>query len=68
MARRGLGRGFAAMNVGGVASGQDGLKNLRLRLQEIDGDLQHESRPGSGTRLILSVKLPTGRHTGKPGG
>jgi signal transduction histidine kinase len=51
------GRGFVSGDV--TSNGQDGLKNLRARLQEIDGDLQHESRPGSGTRLVLSVKLPT---------
>jgi signal transduction histidine kinase/ligand-binding sensor domain-containing protein len=53
------GRGFADVEVGGVASGHDGLTNLQARLDEIGGCLLRESRPGAGTCLVLSVKLPT---------
>lgn len=53
------GRGFADAAAGRVASGHDGLANLETRLREIGGHLHRESRPGRGTRLVLSVELPT---------
>jgi ligand-binding sensor domain-containing protein/signal transduction histidine kinase len=34
-----------------------GLQNMRARAQELGGQLQVESAPGQGTRLILSVPL-----------
>jgi len=53
------GRGFAGLATGSVASGHDGLTNLQTRLDEIGGQLLRESPPGQGTRLVLSVELPT---------
>lgn len=53
------GCGFASPATGNVASGHDGLTNLRIRLNEINGQLLQESQPGQGTRVVLSVELPT---------
>jgi len=53
------GRGFEADTVSGVATGRNGLGNLETRLAEIGGRFHQQSRPGEGTRTILSVILPT---------
>jgi signal transduction histidine kinase len=45
-----------------LAAEQDGLDNLRARVAEVDGRVVFESRPGSGTRVTLTVPLdPVGR-------
>ena len=44
---------------GAVPAGHDGLKNLKSRLLEIAGTVQLTSSPGSGTRIVLAVNLPT---------
>ena len=36
----------------------DGLRNMRQRMAEIGGQCQLESRPGSGTRVILQLPWP----------
>lgn len=40
---------------GASASGQDGLANIRQRMERLGGRLGVESRPGQGTRLRLEV-------------
>jgi signal transduction histidine kinase len=53
------GRGFEPAVVASVASGRNGLTNLRTRLGEVGGRFQQESAPGQGTHTVLSVELPT---------
>lgn len=39
-----------------ISSG-NGLKNIKSRAREINGDLRFESSPGSGTNLELAVNI-----------
>jgi signal transduction histidine kinase len=39
--------------------GGHGLKNMRLRLEEIGGQCEFESRPGAGTRICFHVDKTT---------
>jgi signal transduction histidine kinase len=54
------GRGFeiAPDNASG-----DGLRNMRQRMEEIEGHLQIESKPGAGTRISLLYSWPRDRQT-----
>ncbi len=54
------GRGFeiAPDNASG-----DGLRNMRQRMEEIEGQLQIESKPGAGTRISLLYSWPRDRQT-----
>jgi signal transduction histidine kinase/ligand-binding sensor domain-containing protein len=49
-----------------LAAEQDGLENLRARVAEIDGRVVFESRPGSGTRVTLTVPLDPAEHVEVP--
>lgn len=52
------GRGFAASAPGdGPAGGGQGLRNLRRRARELEGTLEIDSRPGSGTRVAVAFPL-----------
>jgi len=48
------GCGFANEPVNGSA---DGLRNMRQRMQEIGGQFQAESKPGSGTKVSFGIPL-----------
>lgn len=47
------GRGFSANGKGEERNGSDGLKNMRQRMSEIGGQLEIDSTPGKGTRILL---------------
>jgi signal transduction histidine kinase/ligand-binding sensor domain-containing protein len=49
------GQGFAAEPTDALA---DGLRNMRRRMEEIGGRFGLESRPGSGTKIIVSIPWP----------
>lgn len=49
-----------------LAAEQDGLDNLRARVAEVDGRVVFESRPGSGTRVTLTVPLDPAEHVDVP--
>ena len=51
------GRGFEAVPVNGAAvnGAVHGLQNMRQRVDELGGQLQLESQPGTGTRITLRV-------------
>lgn len=49
------GRGFRA---GDVQPESNGLRNMRFRAQEINGELSIESTPNQGTAVRLCVELP----------
>jgi signal transduction histidine kinase len=49
------GRGLRS---GGSERGEDGLRNLRARMEEIGGRLEIESTSGAGTRLVFSYPWP----------
>lgn len=49
------GKGF---ETGPSAKGADGLRNMRQRISEIGGRFQVESRPGSGTRIVIELDWP----------
>jgi signal transduction histidine kinase len=36
----------------------DGLRNMRQRMTDIGGECRVESRPGSGTKVILNLRWP----------
>ena len=40
------------------AKGADGLRNMCQRISEIGGRFQMESRPGSGTRIVIELDWP----------
>ena len=44
---------------GAAPVGHDGLENLQTRLREIAGAAQLSSTPDTGTRIVLTVQLPT---------
>jgi len=60
------GTGFVNEPTAESISGQDGLGNLETRLREIGGKALLQSKPGQGTRLLLSVKLPTPPEASRP--
>jgi len=45
-----------------VSGTQEGLTNMRCRMEEIDGSFEISSRPGGGTRAGFSVLLADERH------
>jgi len=49
------GRGFANPPSDALS---DGLRNMRQRMTDIGGDLQVESRPGGGTKILLTLAWP----------
>jgi signal transduction histidine kinase/ligand-binding sensor domain-containing protein len=49
------GKGFEP---GSGSQTQDGLRNLRQRLQEIGGECRIDSKPGTGTRIEFSYPWP----------
>jgi len=49
------GRGFANTPNDALS---DGLRNMRQRMTDIGGDLQVESQPGTGTKIILTLAWP----------
>jgi signal transduction histidine kinase/sugar lactone lactonase YvrE len=49
-----------------LAAEQDGLENLQARVAEVDGRVVLESRPGSGTRVTLTVPLDSVAHICPP--
>jgi signal transduction histidine kinase/streptogramin lyase len=51
------GRGFQSPPE--TAAG-DGLRNMRQRMEEIDGDFQVDSRPGAGARVRFVYRYPRG--------
>lgn len=53
------GKGFdlAKASETGQRRGGNGLKNLQARARELRGDMEIESAPGKGTRIILQVPL-----------
>ena len=53
------GCGFDPKSVPGVLQGHFGLQGIRERLEELRGDLTIQSKPGEGTRVCLSIPLPT---------
>jgi signal transduction histidine kinase len=50
------GRGGCPTNGNGHA-GQDGLRNMQQRMQDIGGDFSLDSAPGMGTRISLTYRL-----------
>jgi len=48
------GKGFDS---GAADSGGMGLKNMRERTMQIDGDLKIVSKPGQGTRVVISIPV-----------
>jgi signal transduction histidine kinase len=54
------GRGFDPVEVGSGQTGL-GLWNMRERAQEIGGDIDIRSSPGSGTQVTISIPLVAGR-------
>lgn len=52
------GSGFSSDNsLGGNGSGGHGLANMRTRTEELGGNLEIDSTPGSGTKIVLLVPL-----------
>jgi signal transduction histidine kinase/ligand-binding sensor domain-containing protein len=49
------GRGFAMGDA--PAAGSDGLRNLRARMAELNGECDIESLPGRGTRVVFMLRL-----------
>ena len=45
---------------GGADGGGSGLRGLADRVQALGGELQLESPPGGGTRLLAEIPIPTG--------
>jgi signal transduction histidine kinase len=50
------GAGFAVAQAG---SGGHGLANMRARAAAIGGTLEVESAPGKGTRVLLTLPVPS---------
>ena len=48
------GPGFDSNNIN---NGGLGLKNLRLQIQKLNGDIQIDSKPGKGTSVILNLPV-----------
>ncbi|MBV9918120.1 MAG: sensor histidine kinase [Solirubrobacterales bacterium] len=42
-----------------------GITNMQDRLATVDGELHVRSRPGAGTRLLVTIPLHAGTHSGK---
>ena len=58
------GRGFDPAQVAGEGRRYFGLQIMRERAESVGGDLELDSRPGKGTRLVIRVPLtPRGRST-----
>lgn len=55
------GCGFHRGELNGRHGTGNGLVNLESRIRDVAGSLEVESAPGLGTRIRLSVKLPTPR-------
>lgn len=53
------GCGFDPESAPGVLQGHFGLQGIRERIEELHGDLTIQSKPGEGTRVCLSIPLPT---------
>lgn len=53
------GQGFDPDRPEAAASGQDGLRNMRARMDAIGGRIEIQSHPGQGTRVALSLKMMT---------
>ncbi len=63
------GRGFDPQEVLGGSAGRLGLRVMRERAEEVGGRLELQSRPGQGTRVVVTVPLaptPDG-HAGREG-
>jgi two-component system sensor histidine kinase UhpB len=52
------GRGFASADHGSAPDGHWGLRGMRERAELTGGRLSLTSRPGEGTRLVLSIPYP----------
>ena len=58
------GQGFDPAQVTGEGQRYFGLQIMRERAESVGGDLELDSRPGKGTRLVIRVPLtPRGRST-----
>ena len=41
-----------------------GLKNIANRVKMMNGNIQIDSKPGAGTRVMISIPLITNEHAG----
>ena len=56
------GSGFDPANCPGLREGHFGLQGIRERIKKFNGDMVIESRAGTGTRVVLSMALPSGEN------
>lgn len=52
------GSGFDPESAPGIREGHFGLQGIRCRVERLNGAFRIESKPGSGTRAVVSVPLP----------
>lgn len=57
------GRGFDAEH--GAERGHHGLANMRARIESLGGRFEVESMPESGTRIIVTLRAPSGPMEGR---
>ena len=62
------GIGFDAVHGnGGTLEGGFGLVGMRQRVEQLDGTLEIESRPGEGTAISVTIPTTTGRTLDRSG-
>ena len=52
------GSGFDPESAPGIREGHFGLQGIRCRVERLNGAFRIESKPGSGTRAVVSIPLP----------